>query len=53
MSDVVVVAGGVIPDDDHPALRDLGVDHVFTPGTPLAEIASAIRTAVSAARERA
>jgi methylmalonyl-CoA mutase, C-terminal domain len=53
MSDVVVVAGGVIPDDDHPALHDLGVDHVFTPGTPLAEIASAIRTAVSAVRERA
>jgi (2R)-ethylmalonyl-CoA mutase len=31
-SDQVVVFGGIIPDDDHGALRDLGVRHVFTTG---------------------
>lgn len=48
MDDVVVIAGGVIPDDDIPALEELGVGKVFTPGTPLAEIVSYLRTSVSA-----
>jgi methylmalonyl-CoA mutase C-terminal domain/subunit len=48
MSDVVVIAGGVIPDDDIPALEALGVGKVFTPGTPLAEIVSYLRASVSA-----
>jgi methylmalonyl-CoA mutase, C-terminal domain len=47
MDDVVVVAGGVIPDDDIPTLRALGVHHVFTPGTPLADIVQRLREAVS------
>jgi len=53
MEDVVTIAGGVIPDDDVLALRDLGVHHVFTPGTPLAEIVAALRETVSNARARA
>lgn len=47
MDDVVVIGGGVIPDDDIPALRDLGVDHVFTPGTPLEEIVTYLETSIS------
>ena len=31
--DIVVVAGGVIPDSDHAFLRDRGVDLIFGPGT--------------------
>ena len=38
MNDVIVIGGGVIPDDDIEDLKALGVDHVFTPGTPLGEI---------------
>lgn len=38
MAKVVVFGGGIIPDDDIPALKKKGVDRVFTPGTPLAEI---------------
>jgi methylmalonyl-CoA mutase len=34
-SDTVVIAGGVIPPEDHQALYDVGVAHVFTPGTPV------------------
>jgi methylmalonyl-CoA mutase, C-terminal domain len=48
MQDVVVIAGGVIPEADADELGGLGVDLVFTPGTPLADIVAAIREAVSA-----
>ncbi|MFZ5943806.1 MAG: cobalamin B12-binding domain-containing protein [Bacillota bacterium] len=32
--DKLVLGGGVIPDDDIPALKEAGVAEVFTPGTP-------------------
>ncbi len=31
--DVLVLGGGVIPDDDIPGLKTAGIDEVFTPGT--------------------
>ena len=37
MDDVLVVMGGIIPDDDIPGLQQAGVRGVFTPGTSLAE----------------
>ncbi|MFT5348222.1 MAG: methylmalonyl-CoA mutase [Bacteroidia bacterium] len=39
MDDVLVVAGGVIPEQDYPFLYDSGVDFVFGPGTVIAEAA--------------
>jgi methylmalonyl-CoA mutase C-terminal domain/subunit len=33
-SDILVICGGVIPDDDIPFLKESGVAAVFTPGTP-------------------
>lgn len=33
--DVLVVAGGTIPEDDIPLVREMGVAAVFGPGTPL------------------
>ncbi len=48
MDDVVVIGGGVIPDDDIAGLEALGVGKVFTPGTPLADIVAYLRTTVSA-----
>lgn len=36
--DILVIAGGVIPAEDIPYLKDSGVAGVFTPGTPLGEI---------------
>lgn len=35
--DIVVFGGGIIPESDVAALKDLGVDKVFTPGTSLDE----------------
>ncbi len=46
MDDVVLLAGGIIPEADIPALKALGVAGVFGPGTPLAEIVTFIRDAV-------
>ena len=40
--DLVLLAGGTIPEKDIPHLADLGFRHVFTPGTPLSEILSAL-----------
>ncbi len=38
IDDIVVFGGGIIPEQDASALRDLGLAAVFTPGTPLAEV---------------
>jgi methylmalonyl-CoA mutase C-terminal domain/subunit len=43
MKDVIVVAGGIIPEDDVPALREIGIKAVFGPGTPTADIIASIR----------
>lgn len=32
--DVLVIGGGVIPDEDIPFLKESGVAEIFTPGTP-------------------
>ena len=47
MDDVLVVAGGIIPDEDVPALREMGVKGVFGPGTTTDAIVSFIRENVS------
>ncbi len=36
-SDVLVIAGGVIPEQDIETLREIGVSRVFTPGTSTQE----------------
>lgn len=40
--DVVLFAGGTIPAQDIPKLEALGFCRIFTPGTPLSEILSAL-----------
>lgn len=44
---VVVVAGGIIPEEDVPALKKVGVNAVFGPGTPSAEIVKFLNGAVN------
>jgi methylmalonyl-CoA mutase, C-terminal domain len=39
LGDTLVVVGGIIPDDDVPVLKEMGVAEVFTPGTSLPRIA--------------
>jgi methylmalonyl-CoA mutase cobalamin-binding domain/chain len=41
--DIVVFGGGIIPEADVEALRKLGVDKVFTPGTSLDEAVAYVR----------
>ncbi len=36
--DIVVFGGGIIPDEDIPALQEAGLAMIFTPGTPLSDI---------------
>ncbi len=36
--DVMVLLGGIIYQEDFPALKDMGVTGIFIPGTPLADI---------------
>jgi methylmalonyl-CoA mutase, C-terminal domain len=36
--DVLVFGGGIIPDDDIPKLKAIGVAEVFTPGSSIASI---------------
>ena len=38
--DVLVFAGGIIPEADIPPLKEIGVAGIFTPGAPLGEISS-------------
>jgi methylmalonyl-CoA mutase C-terminal domain/subunit len=46
MSDVLVVAGGTIPDDDARKLKALGVAAVYQPGASLEEIIDFVRASV-------
>lgn len=48
MSDVKVVVGGIIPDEDAEELKRQGVAAVFQPGASLDAIVSFIREAVAA-----
>ena len=43
MGDVLVTVGGIIPDDDVPALRAAGVAEIFGPGTTIAQVAEFLR----------
>ncbi len=42
-TDVLLVAGGIIPDEDVPALQKIGIKAIFGPGTPTLKIIEFIR----------
>ena len=43
MAEVLITAGGIIPADDIPALKEAGVAEIFGPGTSIGEIAEYMR----------
>ncbi|MCK4331533.1 MAG: cobalamin B12-binding domain-containing protein [Dehalococcoidia bacterium] len=43
MAEVLVVAGGIIPDEDVSTLQQMGIKAVFGPGTPTNDIAEFIK----------
>jgi methylmalonyl-CoA mutase C-terminal domain/subunit len=44
-SDIPVLGGGVIPDEDIAVLKKTGINEIFTPGTPIETIIQAFREA--------
>ena len=46
MDDVLLVVGGIIPDEDIPGLKRAGVSEVFQPGASTETIVEFIRTNV-------
>ncbi len=51
IKDVLVVGGGVIPEEDKSALVKAGISGVFGPGTPLPSIIEHITSGVSKLRK--
>jgi methylmalonyl-CoA mutase C-terminal domain/subunit len=47
--DIVVFAGGIIPEQDVPKLKAIGIREIFLPGTPTSTAVNAIRNAVGGA----
>ena len=45
--DIPILVGGLIPEGDRPALREMGVAGVFTAGTPISSIASFIESQIA------
>lgn len=45
--DVLVVGGGIIPDEDIPALKEAGIAEIFGPGTPLENVVNYIKEKVN------
>ena len=52
MDDVLVIAGGTLPEGDRSALVEMGVRAIFGPGTPTSDIVHFIRQAVAERGER-
>lgn len=50
VDDVLVMAGGILPDEDIPAIEALGVKGNFGPGTPLSSIIEYVRANVKPER---
>ena len=43
VDDVLVVGGGIIPDEDIPGLKECGIAEIFTPGASTADTVKFIR----------
>src|SRR5438477_7456740 len=43
LDDVLVYAGGIIPDEDIPAIKEMGIAGVFGPGTPMEDTVRFVR----------
>lgn len=50
LNDVLVFAGGIIPEEDVPALKKLGIIEIFGPGTPTETIISFVKEHVEKSR---
>ncbi|UCC17152.1 MAG: cobalamin B12-binding domain-containing protein [Dehalococcoidales bacterium] len=46
MNNVLVIGGGIVPDEDIPYLKENGINAVFGPGTSIKELSEYIREKV-------
>jgi len=44
VDDVLVIGGGVIPDEDIQGLKDAGISEIFTPGAPTTQMIEYIKS---------
>jgi methylmalonyl-CoA mutase, C-terminal domain len=50
VDDILVAAGGILPDEDVPAIKEMGIKGCFGPGTSTEEIIEFVRSNVQADR---
>jgi len=50
-TDILFIAGGIIPMEDIPALKGMGVKELFLPETPMIEIVDYVRGIIGNKRE--
>lgn len=43
VDDVLIIGGGVIPDEDIPGLKEAGISEIFTPGTTTTQMIEFIK----------
>ncbi len=44
--DILIFGGGIVPDEDLPKLKEMGVSAIFTPGTSTQEVVKFLREAL-------
>nr|BBH94603.1 methylmalonyl-CoA mutase [Thermogemmatispora argillosa] len=50
VTDVLVAAGGILPDEDIPAIKAMGIKGCFGPGTPIEQIIQFVRDNINPER---
>lgn len=53
LNHVLIVAGGIIPEEDVPVLKKMGIEAIFRPGAMTQDIVDFIKTAMASRRQRA
>jgi methylmalonyl-CoA mutase C-terminal domain/subunit len=51
LNDVLLTGGGIIPEEDNKTLQDMGIGHLFAPGTNTTDIAAYIKKWVAENRK--
>ena len=51
LKDVLLIGGGIIPEEDNKVLQDMGIGHLFAPGTNTTDIAAYINKWVAENRK--
>ena len=53
LNHVLIVAGGIIPEEDVPVLKKMGIQAIFRPGAMTQDIVGFINAAMASKRQRA